>query len=124
MEKFGKYWGIIAMVIGGIIGAAGWLYNQGAESKSTEGKIFDSPEQKVTVVKHVEDSPTPEQQQRQLILDSINTAHAIKSRAKRDSILEEEVRRSKERDSIMLLNADQMYQIKEILKNQGHNFRN
>ena len=61
MEKFSKYWSLIVAVVGVLVGVAGWLYNQGATSKSTEGRIFDTPEQKVEVVKYVEESPSSEE---------------------------------------------------------------
>lgn len=93
-----------------------FVYQRGASSQSIEGRTFDSPEQKVTVVKHVEEGPTPEQQQRAYILDSINTANAIKSRARRDSILVAETKARKYADSINRLNADQLYQTKEEIK--------
>ena len=116
MDAFKKYWGILAMILGGVVGAYGWVYNQGAESKSIEGRIFDSPEQKVEVVKTVEDMPSPEQQQRAILLDSINNAHAIKSRSMRDSVYLLETKARRRTDSIILLNADQLYQIKDELK--------
>jgi len=116
METFKKYWGFVAMILGGIIGAYGWIYNQGAESQSLEGRVFDSPEQKVVVVKHVEEGPTPEQQQRAILLDSVNNSNAIKSRAMRDSVYLQETRARKKTDSIIMLNADQMFQIKQEIK--------
>lgn len=116
MEKFNKYWSLIVAVVGVLVGVAGWLYNQGAMSKSTEGRIFDTPEQKVEVVKYVEESPSPEEIWRKHIMDSINTINAIKSRAKRDSLLIKEHKARLVADSINRLNADQMYQIKEELK--------
>lgn len=116
MEKFNKYWNLIVAIVGVLVGVAGWLYNQGAISKSNEGRIFDTPEQKVEVVKYVEESPSPEEVWRKYIMDSINTVNAIKSRAKRDSLLMEEHKARLVADSINRLNADQMFQIKEELK--------
>jgi len=114
METFKKYWGFGAMIIGGCLGVFGWVYNQGADSKSLEGRTFDSPEQKVYVVKSVEDSPTPEQKQRAYFIDSINKVHAMKSRNTRDSLLQAELKLGKIRDSIQILNADQLYQTKQV----------
>jgi len=121
METFKKYWGFVAMIVGGVIGVYGWVYNQGSESQSLEGRVFDSPEQKVVIVSHVEEGPTPEQQQRAILLDSVNSAHAIKSRAMRDSVYLLETKARKKTDSIILLNADQMYQIKEEIKKLKEN---
>lgn len=108
--------GWILATLGALFAIYTFVFNQGATSKSIEGRTFDSPEQKVTVVKHVEEGPTPEQRQRQLILDSINTVHAIKSRATRDSIMAVEVKARKYADSINRLNADQLYQTKQEIK--------
>jgi len=105
LENIKKYW----FLYGVLAGAAVWI-------ATINSKTFDSPEQKVEVTKFVEFAPTPEQQQRAIILDSINNAHAIKSRSKRDSLLREMVKRVKQIDSINVLNADQVYQIKEQLK--------
>ncbi len=123
MEDFKKYWGIIAMVIGGAVGVFGWVYNQGAGSKSLEGRTFATPEEKVSVIEHVLKSPTPDKIWKKYYKDSIKEAQdsidrvqIIKSRAKRDSLMVEEFKQRKYADSINLLNADQLYQIKEELK--------
>jgi hypothetical protein len=121
MDTFKKYWGFLAMILGGIIGAYGWIYNQGATSQSLDGRVFDSPEQKVEVVQHVEYSPTPKQAQAKYLRDSMNTVHARKSRAMRDSIYIVETKARQRTDSIILLNADQMYQIKEEIKTLKEN---
>ena len=105
LENIKKYW----FLYGVLTGAAIWI-------ATINSKTFDSPEQKVEITNHVELAPTPEQQQRKLILDSINNVHAIKSRNKRDSLLLEMTKRVKIIDSINLLNAEQVYQIKEQLK--------
>ena len=110
LETLKKYWFLIVFCLSSIGGASIWI-------ATVSSKTFDSPEQKVTVVKYVEDSPTPEQKQRDRILDSINKVDAIRSRRKRDSLYQEEIKRGIYRDSINLLNADQMFQIKEELKN-------
>jgi len=116
METFKKYWGFGAMLLGGCVAVFGWVYNQGATSKSLEGRTFSSPEEKVTVVDHVLKAPTPEQQQRAYFIDSLNKVHAMKSRATRDSLLRAELELGKIRDSIQILNADQLFQIKQELK--------
>jgi len=123
MEEFKKYWGIIAMVIGGAVGVFGWVYNQGADSKTLEGRTFATHEEKVSVIEHVLKSPTPDKIWKKYYKDSIKEAQdsidriqVIKSRAKRDSLMVEEFRQRKYADSINLLNADQLYQIKEELK--------
>ena len=114
METFKKYWGFGAMLLGGCVAVFGWVYNQGATSKSLEGRTFSSPEEKVTVVDHVLKAPTPEQQQRAYFVDSINKVHAMKSRNIRDSLLKAELKLGKIRDSIQILNADQLYQTKQV----------
>lgn len=116
MEKFGKYWGLIVGVLGVLAGVAGWLYNQGAQSKSLEGKTFKSPEERVKVVDHVLKAPSPEKIWRKYYTDSIKQAQdsidrilVIKSRAKRDSLLIEEHKLNQK-------NAVQVYQMKEELE--------
>lgn len=128
MDAFKKYWGFVAMILGGIIGAYGWIYNQGATSQSLDGRVFDSPEQKVEVIQHVKYSPTPKQAQAKYLRDSMNIVHAKKSRAIRDSIYiaetlarKRETRARQRTDSIILLNADQMFQIKEEIKKLKNN---
>lgn len=110
MKLVKEYWFLIVFGLSTLGGVSVWIATIGS-------RTFDSPEQKVTVVKHVEDSPSAEQKQRDRILDSINKSEAIKSRRKRDSLYQEEIKRGKYRDSINLLNADQMFQIKEEIKN-------
>lgn len=116
IEKLQKYWGFLALIIGGLVGVYGWIYNQGTLNAKFEGRTFDSPDQKVYVVKKVEELPTPEQEQRKYFQDSINTASAIKSRRKRDSLWLLEHKARMRTDSINRLNADQLFQIKEELK--------
>jgi hypothetical protein len=110
---FGKGWGVIIAVMGTAI----------AFGIKFETRIFSNPEIKYETEKMTKEGPTAEQKHRDRILDSINTAEAIKSRRMRDSIFKE-VRKDqieqkeamKEQDCINLLNADQLFQIKEKLK--------
>jgi hypothetical protein len=115
-EQISKWGGWITSVVIGAAAVITFIYTKGADSQKYEGRTFDSPEQKVEVVKHVENGPTPEQRQRAYILDSINKINAIKSRARRDSLLAAEVKARKDADSINQLNADQLYQTKQELK--------
>jgi len=116
MDEIKKYWGFLALIIGGAAGVFGWFYNKGAEEAKYDGRVFDSPEQKVTVVSKVEEMPTPQEQWQAYYLDSIDTANRIASRKTRDSLMKIEVEARKYADSINLLNADQLYQIKEEIK--------
>ena len=72
MENIKKYWflytPILALIIWGV---------------SINSRLFNSPEQKVKHEIHIDNSLSPEQQQRKYILDSIDKASAIKSRAER-----------------------------------------
>ena len=116
MDDFKKYWGILVAVVGVCVGVAGWLFNKGAETQDVNGRIFDSPEQKVFIVHTVKELPSTEQTIGKHLRDSMDAVNRIKSRKIRDSlmILEHEAR--KHTDSINRLNADQMYQIKQELK--------
>ena len=114
--KYWKYYAILtAMISGGV-----WLYNQGSSDKEIENRLFSDKEIKYETEKWMKEKPTALEEQKARILDSIanvrtieNSKSAIKSRAKRDSTLVEEIKARKVTDSINLLNADQLYQIKE-----------
>jgi hypothetical protein len=123
MEKYGKYIGYALAIFGAIIGVAGWLYNQGASDGSLEGRTFDSPEQKVTVVTKVSEMPTPQEEWKTYYLDSIDTANRISSRLTRDSLMVLEYKSRMATDSINRLNADQLFQIKQEIQ-QIKNQRN
>jgi hypothetical protein len=117
-ENIMKYWKYYA-IISAMITLGGWLYSQGGMDKDVENRIFSTPEIKYETEKYMVQKPSPEQEQRALILDSINNVSAVKSRAKRDSIYlaevkarMEEAKARKTTDSINRLNADQLYQIK------------
>tara|TARA_R110000851_G_scaffold295152_4_gene450004 strand:+ start:624 stop:989 length:366 start_codon:yes stop_codon:yes gene_type:complete len=116
MDFFNKYWGVIVAIGGVIIGVAGWLFNQGIEYNSLEGKTFDSPEQKVEVVKYVKDAPTPKDMWQKHLRDSLDSVNRVNSRKIRDSLMVLEYEARKKTDSINILNADQLFQIKEELK--------
>lgn len=121
-ENILKYWKYYAMVAA-LISLGGWIYTQGGNNKDTESRLFKSQEMKYETEKYMEERPSAEQEQRAYILDSVNKTSAIKSRARRDSLYESEValrkleaKARRVTDSIVKLNADQMYQIKEELK--------
>lgn len=120
METFQKYWGILVAVIGVTAGAFGWIYNKGADSRALDGRTFDTTEQKVYTIKKVEDMPSPSQERERSIFDSLATV-------KTTELLETVINDSRSikshihhLDSINMLNADQMYQIKEEIK-KNHN---
>ncbi len=116
METFKKYWQLIIGVVTTVLVVIGWVYDRGRIDSNYEGKIFDTVEQKVETVQHIENSPTPKQVMAKYLRDSINTVHAKRSRAKRDSLWMEEHKARKYTDSINRLNADQLFQIKQELK--------
>jgi len=113
---FGKGWGLIITMI--TIGAAALVI--------VETRIFDSSEQKHDIVKGYKEGPSTEQKQRAIILDSIDKTNAIASRKMRDSVFLE-IRRDqlqmikdqKFQDSISRLNADQIFQMKEVIYNNN-----
>ena len=121
-ENIMKYWKYYAIVVA-LVSLGGWVYKQGGSDKEIENRLFKSPEMKYKTETYMNQKLSPEQEQRAYILDSINKMSAIKSRANRDSLYKIEVKarqvEAKARrvtDSIVKLNADQMYQIKEQLK--------
>lgn len=115
MEFLKKYWFLITFVVAPLLTGIAFLF-------SLKSRIFETPEEKVSVVKFVEESPSPEQQQRAYFMDSLNKVSAIKTREVR---LKKELERDSIRaiqDSIIMdyvqKNADQVFQIKEELKNR------
>lgn len=126
-ENILKYWKYYA-IISAMITLGGWLYTRGGVDKDIENRIFKSKELKYETEKYMEEKPSAAQEQRAYILDSINKTSAIISRAKRDSTYKaevearmEEAKARRKTDSIVLLNADQLYQIKEELKKLNNN---
>lgn len=120
MELIKKYSALIGVLtfLGGI---ALVIFDFGAEMNSYESRTFDSPEQKVEHINHVKTSLSPEQQQKQWLLDSLDKVSRIKEREERTKILRQADSARKVSDSINRLNADQLYQIKEELKTLKEN---
>ena len=117
--KYWKYYGILIA----LITLGGWIYQQGSLKVKLENKIFTTEEMRYETEKYMKQKPSPAQEQRAFFRDSLKTVTEIKnnesarkSRARRDSIYLKEVKARKRTDSIVLLNADQLYQIKEQLK--------
>lgn len=116
MEFLKKYWFLITFFVAPLGLALVWIV-------TIDSKTFSSAEEKVTIVDHVKKAPTPEKIWKKYFKDSINDARdsidritVQKSRAMRDSLIREEHIARKYADSINFLNADQLYQIKEELK--------
>ena len=109
MEWIKKYWFLIVFVLGAIGGFIKWL-------STVDGRLFSSPDSKVKVESYVKEAPSV----RELLFDSINKAHAVKSRMFRDSLLQTTLEQMKKemkvRDSLRKLDADQIYQMKEEVK--------
>lgn len=121
-ENIMKYWKYYALLTALITGG-GWLYTQGGQDKEFENRIFKTEKMRYETERYMEQKPNAAQEQRAFFRDSVNTANAIKSRAKRDSTYKSEIearkletKARKRTDSIVLLNADQLFQIKEQLK--------
>lgn len=106
LVNIGKYGVLIGTIIMGFLGVYSQVIKNGEHNKVTQ---FDDAAQKQEVIQYVADAPSPLQVQRKFLLDSINTASAINSRALRDSIT---IMRNT-RDS---LTAVTIYQIKERLE--------
>lgn len=106
MEWLKKYWFLILFILGAIGGFLKWL-------SSVDGRLFTTSKQRVKVEEYVDEAPSV----RELLTDSINKSHAMKSRAFRDSLLQTTINQLKNeisvRDSLRKLDGDQIYQIKE-----------
>ena len=121
-DKVLKYWKLYA-IAAGIITVAGWIYLQGSTDNENENRWFSTKELRYETEEYIKTKPSPVQEMRAYILDSIDKTQRNSSRAKRDSTYFEEVKARKVEaaarrvtDSFVKLNADQMYQIKDILK--------
>ena len=115
LENLKKYWFLytvfLALCSGGV-----WIYTQGQTDAKDESRMFSTEEMRYETEKYMEQRPSAAQEMRALILDSVEKHHRMQSRARRDSLFQIEVQNRQRTDSILLLNADQMYQIKEELK--------
>ena len=116
MEWLKKYWFLIAFMIPTLGAGVLWVVQ-------SDGRMFKNADERINTVKKVDALPTARQLIKKEFLDSIkrvrdsvNEEKAIKSRKTRDSLWFEMNKVLKHQDSINLLNADQMYQIKEQLK--------
>ena len=85
LKKFGDALLKYALSPAILIGALWYFatYIEGAKERQ-----FDNPEDKYRTKMHIDNAPSPEQEQRAYILDSINKTHAIQSRKHRDSVLD------------------------------------
>jgi len=122
MNNLKKYW-ILYAVLMAVIGAIGWIFTQGGISVEKESRLFTTPEKRIETESYMDQQPSPAQNMRAYILDSVEKTHRIKSRNKRDSLYKlevelrlEEAKARKRTDSIVILNADQMYQIKDEIR--------
>ena len=107
LDNIKKYWFLYGVLSGAVI----WI-------ATINSKTFDSPEQKVEVVNFVEHAPSPEQQQRKLILDSVNTAHAITERAKRTEMLRKSDSIKNVRDSLTLDRIERLAVQMQLMKDE------
>ena len=100
--------GIIAALLIAGVGATinfwlEWKEDEAIEEQQAKAVMFDDAGQKQTTLNHVEQSLSPEDQKIKVLRDSDFQERILK-----------EIRHI---DSINKLNADQMYQIKEEIKN-------
>ena len=115
---FGKGWGLM-------IGIGTVLVGLGVK---LDTRLFSDSTMRFKTEEYINESPSAESRQRDRILDSINTTSAIKSRKIRDSLFIDfgkdikQIKKAQQiQDSVNLLNADQIFQIKEQLKEQRQN---
>ena len=118
-ENILKHWKWYAIVTA-LISIVGWAYTQGSMNKETENRLFTTEKMRYETERYMEKKPSPKQEQQAYFRDSANKASAIKSRKMRDSVYLVETKARRKTDSIVALNADQLYQIKEQLKRIGN----
>lgn len=113
MKFLKEYWFIFVFVLPLLGAGIVWLVD-------IDSKTFDSPEQKVEHEAHVKSSLSPKEQWQKYYRDSMDVIHRQKEREERTQMMREKDSIDKIQDSIFLdiiqRNADQIYQIKEQLK--------
>lgn len=118
ITDFAKVWGVLVTIIS--FGVTFVVIVQ--------TRIFESSEQRHKVINKYENGLSPEQEQRKYFQDSLETASKLESRRLRDStfilIREDQLEMKEQRlgdikrqDSLRKLDSDQIFQIKEQLKN-------
>jgi len=118
LELLRKYWALFFGITMAVLAVISFIYSRGVEDQDNKNLKFDSVTQKHDVLDHITDSPTPEQKQRAIILDSINKTSAIEHRKAQDQSNKLRDSIAISQDSINRLNSDQLYQIKELLRNR------
>ena len=103
---------IISSLTLGAIVAAAILYGK------NEGRLFTSIENRVETEKFMDEKPSAAEEKIRIFLDSINAVDVMRSRKKRDSILTVILHNQNYQDSINVLNADQIFQIKQELRGE------
>jgi hypothetical protein len=114
-ENIIKHWKWYA-IITALISIVGWGYQKGGSDREKEQRLFTTEKLRYETESYMEEKPSAIQEQKLFLLDSLNNISAMKSRAIRDSLLMAEIKKREKTDSIVLLNADQLFQIKEQLK--------
>jgi len=115
-KKWYDYWQIWVTVIGTVGGLFTYIYTQGANSKSLEGRSFDSAEQKVEHIYHVKSVPSPKKQREKVIFDSIQISEIkelLKVNLRDNADVKKHIHHL---DSINALTADQIYQMTQEVK--------
>lgn len=113
MEKLKKFLTNLSAIIGALIVIGGVCY----KAFDLDMRSFTSPEIRIGVEKEYIEGPTAEQKQRKILRDSANAVHAMASRKMRDSIAVKQAADLDSMRTLILLNADQVFQIKEEIKN-------
>jgi hypothetical protein len=116
MKTIKDYWAQITFLLAGLGVAVVWI-------AEIDSKTFENPEQKVIVTTYVKNAPSPKDIWRKYYADSLKIVYDKKHDREMDSILQMEIKRNKYRDSIALLNADQIFQTKEVIKALVTEFR-
>ena len=111
-----KYWAQIALAVTLIVGAIKYYVHM--EKDSLESRTFKTTEEYVRNMDHLNSVPSPAKKAAQDVRDSINTATAVEFRKNMQKAVQDLVKGQRYQDSINRLNADQMYQIKQILNHE------
>ena len=100
-----------SLTLGAIVVAAIWY-------GKTQGRLFTTIEDRVDTERFMHEKPSAAEEKMRIFLDSINAVDAMRSRKKRDSVLNVILQNQHYQDSINILNHDQIFQIKQELRGE------
>jgi hypothetical protein len=87
MEKFYKYFSIVAAIGAVVFGVYKYVDENGAKKKDLYDRAFTTIEMRIKTEDKVENGLTPKQEQHNFIMDSLDKVDRKRSRSVRDSLM-------------------------------------